>query len=216
MQSRSACHKERIRTPCDSKCMFAGAKIKYFSYFWCNPAGFLCTSLWARGHYELIISWHHPQTVVYVVTASRAETTNMNRGNNLARDKYEVGGTTGQHETEQMPIAIKNHQSWKIRLVSRRLWKSPPAFSHVRGTKAVQMTLEHCDYVTWPLLTDIIIWHVSLSYGGRGGAWGEKKKKNKAGPMPLIFAKCSSGQYITRKRTDRLKKRTERHQWSIV
>lgn len=140
----------------------------------------------------------------------------MNRWNNLAHDKYEVGGTTGRHETEQMPIAIKNHQSWKIRLVSRRLWKSPPAFSHVRGTKAVQMTLELCDYVTWPLLTDIIIWHVSLSYGGKRGSLGEKRKKNKAGPMPLIFAKCSSGQYITRKWTDRLKKRTERHQWSIV
>lgn len=30
------------------------------------------------------------------------------------------------------------------------------------------------------------------------------------------FAKCSSGQYITRKWTDRLRKRTGRHQWSIV
>lgn len=30
------------------------------------------------------------------------------------------------------------------------------------------------------------------------------------------FAKCSSGQNITRKWTDRLRKRTERHQWSIV
>lgn len=30
------------------------------------------------------------------------------------------------------------------------------------------------------------------------------------------FAKCSSGHHITRKWTDRLRKRTERHQWSIV
>lgn len=39
-----------------------------------------------------------------------------------------------------------------------------------------------------------------------------KKKKNKAGSVPLVFAKCSSGQNITRKRSDRLKKGTGRHQ----
>lgn len=39
-----------------------------------------------------------------------------------------------------------------------------------------------------------------------------KREKNKAGSVPLDFAKCSSGQNITRKRTDRLKKRTGRHQ----
>lgn len=37
-----------------------------------------------------------------------------------------------------------------------------------------------------------------------------------AGSTPLILPSCSSGQYIRRKWTDRLKKRTERHQWSIV
>lgn len=52
---------------------------------------------------------------------------------------------------------------------------------------------------------------LSLSYGW-GGNHGEKQGWLNASH----FAKCSSGQYITRKWTDRLRKRTERHQWSIV
>lgn len=52
---------------------------------------------------------------------------------------------------------------------------------------------------------------LSLSYG-----WGENQGKKQDWLNASHFAKCSSGQYITRKRTDRLRKRTERHQWSIV
>lgn len=52
---------------------------------------------------------------------------------------------------------------------------------------------------------------ISLSYG-----WGENQGKKQDWLNASHFAKCSSGQYITRKRTDRLRKRTERHQWSIV
>lgn len=68
------------------------------------------------------------------------------------------------------------------------------------------------------LTLDIILWHVgwnnsfSLNYG-----WGENQgEKKQAWLNASHFAKCSSGQYITRKWTDRLRKRTERHQWSIV
>lgn len=52
---------------------------------------------------------------------------------------------------------------------------------------------------------------LSLSYG-----WGENQGKKQDWLNASHFAKCSSGQYITRKCTDRLRKRTERHQWSIV
>lgn len=50
-----------------------------------------------------------------------------------------------------------------------------------------------------------------LSYG-----WGENEGEKQDWLSAPHFAKCSSGQYITRKQTDRLRKRTERHQWSIV
>lgn len=66
--------------------------------------------------------------------------------------------------------------------------------------------------MTWLMWADIIIWHVSLSYGGGGKSGGGGQGWLNASH----FAKCSSGQYITREWTDRLKKRTERHQWSIV
>lgn len=52
-----------------------------------------------------------------------------------------------------------------------------------------------------------------VGWRGAGESMGEeKKKKNKAGSVPLVFAKCSSGQNITRKQSDRLKKGTGRHQ----
>lgn len=82
--------------------------------------------------------------------------------------------------------------------------------------KVSPITLEHggsmtrlfpCYPVTRPMKQQLF-----LSYG-----WGGENQGEKQGWLNAPhFAKCSSGQYITRKWTDRLRKRTERHQWSIV
>lgn len=78
--------------------------------------------------------------------------------------------------------------------------------------------LEHGDSVTRLFLTlDITLWHAEWN---NGSPWVMADGKNQGKKQDRLnashFAKCSSGHHITRKWTDRLRKRTEEHQWSIV
>lgn len=87
--------------------------------------------------------------------------------------------------------------------------------SQINQSCAYTGTRWFCDWAIvnfrYYALTHWMKQQLSLSYG-----WRENRGEKQDWLNASHFAKCSSGHHITRKWTDRLRKRTEKHQWSIV
>lgn len=96
------------------------------------------------------------------------------------------------------------------------VWSISCSFSHLLNY--VKFHLLHWNTAgLWLGCFRVILWLVEWN---NSFSWvtveGENRGEKQGWLNAPHFAKCSSGQYITRKWTDRLRKRTERHQWSIV